>query len=140
MFAGKCKEALDLLSNREKGGILHLDDPSDPKTPGSPLVRDVLTSKHPAGQGAHANCIFPDVPADVHPVLFKSINANAIRSYSLRITGSAGPSGIEAHGWRRLCTSFKRVSHELCSLLALAARRICTSFVDPRSISPVQGA
>lgn len=41
MFVGKCKEALDLLSRGEKGGILHLDDPSDPNSPGSPLVRDV---------------------------------------------------------------------------------------------------
>jgi len=100
MFAGKCKKALDLLSNGEKKGIIHLDDPSDPKTPGSLLVRNVLTgSKHPASQGAHANCILPDVPADVHPVVFESINANAIRSAVLRITGSAGPSGIDAHGW-----------------------------------------
>lgn len=49
-----------------KGGILHLDDPSDPNNPDSPLVRDVLISKHPIGQSAHANCIIPSAPVDVH--------------------------------------------------------------------------
>ena len=55
----------------------------------------------------------------------------------MNITGSAGPSGIDAHGWRRLCTSFKGASSELCHSLALVARRICTSYVDPKSISPL---
>ena len=53
------------------------------------------------------------------------------------ITGSAGPSGLDAYGWRRLCTSFKGASGELCHSLALVARRVCTSFVDPKSISPL---
>ena len=136
MFAGKCKEAF-LLSNGEKGGILHLDDPSDPNTPSSPLVKDVLTSKHPAGQRAHVNCILPSAPGDVHPVVFDSIDATTIRSAALRITGSAGPSGIDAREWRRLCTSFKGASNELCASLATLARRVCTSYVDPNSISPL---
>ena len=50
MFAGKTKAALDLLSQAQKGGILHLNDPSDPNNPDSPTVRDMLNSKHPQGQ------------------------------------------------------------------------------------------
>ena len=38
MFKGKCKAALDLLSNEEKGGILHLKDPTDPNNPTSQTV------------------------------------------------------------------------------------------------------
>ena len=55
----------------------------------------------------------------------------------MNITGSAGPSGIDAHGWKRLCTPFKGGSSELCHSLALVARRICTAYVDPKSISPL---
>ena len=55
----------------------------------------------------------------------------------MHTTASAGPSGIDAHGWRRLCTSFKGGSNDLCHSLALVARRICTSYVDPKSISPL---
>ena len=38
MFTGKCKAALDIMSNMEEGSILHLDDPSDPNDPSSPSV------------------------------------------------------------------------------------------------------
>ncbi len=110
MFAGKTKAALDLLSRAQKGGVLHLEDPSDPNHPGSPTVRDALNSKHPQGQQAHAKCILPSAPQDVHPVVFDFIDANAFRSAALRTTGSAGPSGVDAHGWRCLCTAFKGVS------------------------------
>lgn len=71
----------------------------------------------------------------MHPVVFDSIDANAIRSAALRVKGSAGPSGLDAREWRRLCTSFKGASSGLCSSLASVARRICTSFVDPKSLS-----
>ena len=75
MFAGKCKAALDLLSNTGDGGILHLDDYTDPSATDSPRVRDVLLSKHPMGQTACANCILQSPPQEVHPVIFESIDA-----------------------------------------------------------------
>ena len=128
---------MDLLSNRENGGILHLDDHSDPTIPDSPSVRDVLISKHPSGHSAQPNSILPSAPKEVHPVIFESIDAKVICSAALRITGSAGLSGIDAHGWRRMCTSLKGASLDLCNTLASTARRICTSFVDPKSISPL---
>ena len=62
MFAGKCKAALDLLSNNSERGILHINDFTDPSMPDSPTVREVLVSKHPSGQRAHANCIFQFPP------------------------------------------------------------------------------
>ena len=39
------------------------------------------------------------------------------------------------HCWRRLCTSFKSASDDLCHSLALLARRLCVSFVDPKGLS-----
>ena len=77
IFAGKMKAALDLLSQAQKGGV-HLDNPSNPNHHGSPTVREVLNSKHPQGQQAHAECILPSAPQDAHPVIFDSIDANAI--------------------------------------------------------------
>ena len=133
MFVGKTKAALDLLS---QGGVLHLNDPSDPNNPDSPTVGDILKSKHPQGQYAHAECIIPSAPQDVHLVIFNSIDANAIRSAALRTTGSAGPSGLDAHEWRRLCTAFKGASTDLCNSLALVAKRLCTKYVDPKCVSP----
>ncbi len=36
-----------------------------------------------------------------------------------------------------MCTSFKKASTELCNSVAMVARRICTTLVDPKGISPL---
>ena len=61
----------------------------------------------------------------------------AIKAAALRTSGAAGPSGIDAHGWRRLCSSFLSASDELYSSIALLARHLCTMFVDPVMIFPL---
>ena len=38
---------------------------------------------------------------------------------------------IDAHGWRRICTSFCSTSEELCSSIAILAHHLCTTFVYP---------
>ena len=43
--------------------------------------------------------------------------------------------GLDAYGWRRLCTSFQGASNDLCDGLASVARRLCTSYVDPAEIA-----
>ena len=128
MFMGKCKAALDLISNAEKGGILHLNDPadSDSDDPTSPTVREVLISKHPPAQPAHPSCILKEEPQNPHPIIFESLDASVVRSAALRVSGAAGPSGLDAHEWRRLCTSHKAASRDLCVSLATVARRICS--------------
>ena len=131
MFTGKCKAALELLSNAQKGGVLHLHDPKDPTLP---TVRDVLVEKHPPPQPATNDCILQEETETPHPIIFESLDANVIRSAALKVTGAAGPSGLDAHEWRRLCTSHKGASRDLCSSLASVARRI---FVDPVSVGPL---
>ena len=137
MFMGKCKAALDLLSKDNNGGLLHLDDPADAKSPNSPTVREELISKHPPGQPAYSSCILPSEPQDPHHVIFDSLDADTIRSAALKVNGAAGPSGLDAHGWRRLCTCFKGASRDLCASLASVARRICSSYVNPTLIAPM---
>ena len=137
MFRGKCKAALDLLTREEKGGILQLDEPAGPGKTNSPTVREILTSKHPPGQPADSKCIISCEPQESHPVIFESLDGNTIRSAALRVKGAAGPSGLDSHQWRRLCTSHKGASWDLCASLASVARRICSSYVHPTSIAPL---
>ena len=137
MFTGKCKAALDLLSNAQKGGVLHLHDHTDPNDPLSPTVRDVLVKKHPAPQPARNECILQEEIETPHPIIFESLDASVIRSAALKVSGAAGPSGLDAHEWRRLCTSHRGASRNLCSSLASVARRLCSSFVDPISAGPL---
>ena len=135
MFQGKTHAALQLLSDKGKGSVLHLDSPISTKDSEHCTVKDVLKSKHPPGLPADPDVVIPEVPPDVHPVVFDPIDASLIRSISLRTRGAAGPSGLDAYAWRRLCTSFKSASQALCHSLALTAKRLCTVLVDPGSIS-----
>ena len=140
MLKGNTKAALRLISEGRRGNILHLNDtiPSVNNN-NSQSVLDILKSKHPPGQPVDTTSLVNGVdnPPAVHPVIFDSIDANAIRLAALRTEGAAGPSGIDSHGWRRICTAFKSASNDICYSLALLARRICTSFVDPSSLSPL---
>ena len=52
----------------------------------------------------------------------------------LNTNGAAGPSGMDANGWRRICSSFHCASDALCDALALCARRIATTAIDPSSL------
>jgi len=70
------------------------------------------------------------------PVVFDCLDAAKIRSAALRTSGAAGPSRIDAKGCRQLCTAFKAVSLDLCHSLVLLARRLSTSYVDPKGLAP----
>ena len=49
-----------------------------------------------------------------------------IRTAALQTEGSAGPSGVDCHGWWHMCTS---ALSELYNSVALMARGICTTLV-----------
>lgn len=136
MFKGKTHAALDLLANAGKGSLLHLDQPADVSDPNSKTVREVLVSKHPVGLPVAPDSVLPGEPPEIHPIIFDSIDAHLIRATALRTKGAAGPSGMDAHAWRRLCTAFKTSSSSLCQSLADVAKRLCSSYIDPLAIAP----
>ena len=49
--------------------------------------------------------------------------------------GAAGPSVLDVTAWKRMCTSFKSASADLCDSVASTARRLCSEYVDPSNIS-----
>lgn len=80
--------------------------------------------------------LVPDLPIEEpHPVIFDQLTGPLICATALKTEGSAGPSGIDAQGWRRLCTSFREASTDLCDALAHLGRHICTSYVDPSGLA-----
>ena len=101
-----------------------------------PLAQSrTLRKKHPSGEPAQFDTVFQSLDRPCpHPVIFKSIDADLIRSVALQTQGVASPSGIEARGWKRMCTSSKSTSVNLCSSLAIVARGLCTEYVNPRGI------
>ena len=100
-------------------------------------VREALLKKHPPKQPSKPSSII-STDAEIihpHPILFESIDGPLIWNTALRMDGAAGPSGLDAAAWKRLCSSFKSASDELCDNLACLARQICTTYVDPKSLS-----
>lgn len=136
MFRGKVRDAIRWL-NKQAAGVLSLEDQVQEKDC-EKLVRDILREKHPASEPAHQDAIltheYVDC-SDVHPVIFDSIDALAIKQAALRVNGAAGPSGADAQAWKRFTTSFGAASDDLCSSLACMARRIATTNVDPEGLT-----
>ena len=49
--------------------------------------------------------------------------------------GSAGPSGLKAGDWKRMCSSFRGTLEDLCNAIARLTRKLCSSYLDPEGIS-----
>ena len=69
-------------------------------------------------------------PPCYDPILFEQLTGDLIKWAALRTHGAAGPSGVDAYAWRRLCSSFGSASVTLCNSLAAVARRLCIQDVD----------
>ena len=67
-------------------------------------------------------------------MIFEGIHGVLKRSIVQKSTGSAGPSGLDAAGWRRICSSFGQSLNDLCSAVARVARRLCSTYVDPKGL------
>lgn len=132
MFQGKTRAAIRLLSEQGRGSVLPLHQPVDPSDANSETVLDALKAKHPMPgpitSDALAHCA--GTPPSHHSIIFDKITGESIRQATLRCSGSAGPSGLDAAAWQRLTTSFRGSSSELCTAIALFARRICTQHVS----------
>ena len=104
MMEGRVRAALKLLSDDAHTGLLRLDETID--TSGK-TVRDVLDDKHPDPKPVHPEAVLGDADDDsFHPAIFDNITAESIRAAALHTQGAAGPSGLDALSWRRLCTAF----------------------------------
>ena len=49
--------------------------------------------------------------------------------------GAAGPSGLDAQAWRRMCSSFKSASTSLCTALAGVGKHIATTLIHPEGLN-----
>ncbi len=126
MFQGRTRAALRLLDESQAGGgLLSLDSvPSEGQT-----VRQILKEKHPSGHEPSPEVLLQTTDHEasrVHPIVFEPLDANCIRKAALKVEGGAGPSGLDADAWRRLCMSFKSASDDLCNAMAGFAKRLCT--------------
>jgi len=99
-------------------------------------VRDILQEKHPLPQVASFDALLTSEPNKENPIRFAAITGSSIKKAAIHVNGSAGPSGLDADGWRRICTVFKGASTELCEAMALFTRLLCTQPVSGETLAP----
>ena len=98
-------------------------------------MRFILKVKPPGAAPIQPRSV-PDgaPPQPPHPILFAAITRDSIRRTALKIEGVAGPSGVDADTWRRMLTSSRQASVDLCDAVAACAIRIATDYLDPVSL------
>ena len=100
---------------RGTGGALHLNDVTDTGN-GQTKMMDILADKYPPGQCAHPEVIINDDPHDVHPVIFKSLDAAMIRSAALHTSGAADLQVLMHMDGEGHLTPFTKEAEECFSL------------------------
>jgi hypothetical protein len=124
VFQGKVNAALRLLDQQGPRGPQELTDE----------VISTLRALHPKETDPNP-AILQDGPLPkVCDAIFGGITAQSIKQAAMRTQGSAGFSGGDAESWRRQLHSFGDSSNALAEAMALAAKRLCTEFVDPAGI------
>ena len=140
MRRGKVKAALRLLSSSGKGKVLSLDETLPIADGQEHSVRDVLADKHPPPGEVNPDALLSmplSSATQNHTVIFDCLDHKVVRRAALHCQGSAGPSGMDASNWRRLCTLFHGASKKLCAAIAHMARRIATVQIDPQCLRPL---
>lgn len=133
MMQGRLRGATRLLSDGGNGNVLSLDTMVDE----THTVRDILHEKHPESGSLSSEAVVNPTSRISHPIIFQEITGTTILESALHTEGGAGPSGLDAQAWRRLCTSFQKASNDLCEAVAMTARKIGSTFVDPEPLQPL---
>ena len=130
MLERNARAALRIVTETNSGGTLQLDRVTDPESSHPKTVRDALLKKHPPKQPP--TLINPNKPpTEPHAVIFEAKDGQIIRNTVLKMDGAASPSGLNVTAWKRMYTSFKSASADLCDSVASIARRLCSEYVDP---------
>ena len=129
VMSGQINSALRYLSGENGGGVLPLTDD----------VMKQLREKHPEAQEAQLGTLVFGPTEQVPDSIFQQINKEMVREAALKTKGSGGPSGVDSNGFRRMmaCKSFRKSGTNLCSAIATMTRKLCTEYVDPRSIEAI---
>ena len=65
----------------------------------------MLLEKHPKISEVSNDILIVEEVQNVHPVIYDSIDSKMVRDAIIKTPSSAGPSGLDADGWRRILMS-----------------------------------
>ena len=119
MRKGNINSAMKLLADNMQNDILSLND----------QTLHQIKQEPPHGKDAYPELLLPVIPEEIHPIKFHSIGAESVKKAILKTKGAAGPSGLDADGWKRILTSnqFGSSSNDLCKTFAEVIKKLCTT-------------
>ena len=91
MFVGKVRQAAKLIDNQDCITGVH-SITND--------VKQALANKHPKGEEACADVLLPITKPTPNPVIFEQITAEVIQTASKNLSGSGGPTLVDAESWK----------------------------------------
>ena len=99
-------------------GVLNLTDE----------VLSDLKSLHPDAKHAPESILMDGELPWFDPVMFTNIDESSIAKAALKSRGAAGPSGLDADGWRRMLVSknFGKAGKDLRTSIAKMTQQLCT--------------
>ena len=126
MWHGKISADLKMLSKDYDNGILKVDD----------NIMNELKLKYPEPAEIKEECLLYGPINKTPNSYFDEIDEQMIAKATRLTKGSGGPSQLDAELYRHiiLSTKFKKESKELREKVAILAKRLATTMVDPSSI------
>ena len=118
MLSGKVNAAIRLLDKTQPSALLEMNEDT---------LND-LKEKHPDAKLPDQSVMIEAEAPFGDPIIFNNIDESTISKAALRTKGAAGPSGLDADGWRRILVSknFGKHGQYLRSSIAQMTRIICT--------------
>ena len=118
MRQGKISSALRALEAKQSGGVLPINQ----------RTIKMLEEKHPQPSRSEGLRL-QGIQETPNSVIYEMITGELVRKKSLQTHGSAGPSGLDAKGWRRLLSSTYcgSAADDLCSALAALAKKLAAT-------------
>ena len=118
MGKGKVAKATRELTTEGTAGTLPLDVDTCRK----------LKELHPTGQNVTHGTTFDGPYVAPPPAMFSMITGERIRKHALHTHGAAGPSGLDAKGWKNILSvsKFGAAAKDLGDAVATLARKMAT--------------
>ena len=122
MLEGKVNAAMRLLDETNSGDVLSLSNE----------VLEELLKKHPASQPADESTLIRGEVPFVDPAVFANIDKASVAGAAMYTKGAAGPSGLDALGWRHVLVSqnYGYTGKELRESIASMTRNLATRTLE----------
>ena len=122
MLEGKVNAAMRPLDETNSGDVLSLSNE----------VLEELLKKHPASQPAGESTLIRGEVPFVDPAVFANIDEASVARAAMYTKGAAGPSGLDALGWRHILVSknYGYTGKELRESIVSMARNLATRTLE----------